>query len=84
MWQELGALVLEDHKIDKGGTAIINPDVFVDIESKDNVIFVGGSKWIGSPLHTNEVVFINGDKIQHSMLGDDARNSIIVIFHPKR
>jgi hypothetical protein len=81
---ELGALVLEDHKIDKGGTAIINPDVFVDIESKDNVIFVGGSKWIGHHYIPMKSVFINGDKIQHSMLGDDARNSIIVIFHPKR
>jgi hypothetical protein len=78
----LGAIVLEDKKMKKGGVGIIDKDTFILLNEKRNSLMISNRKWEGKESSQQEVLLIDGQHILSTMDGVDLSKILIVIFTP--
>ena len=66
----------------KGGMALIEGDVFVNLRSDKNNLFFNqdGDEWVGESKKINQIVFLSGGRLCEAGALDGIENVVLVIF----
>jgi hypothetical protein len=80
--EQIGQLVLRNKYSAKGSVGIISKGRYVVTKGLVNSVIVNGETWVGKSYESNQVLFIEGDKVSESMEGLDADKLLVILFTP--
>jgi len=78
----LGEIVLNTEEWKKGGVGIIDENVFILTDRRNNSIRIFGKEWEGKESSVEEVVVIDGNRVVCCLDGADTSKLKIVLFSP--
>jgi hypothetical protein len=78
----LGAVVLDEEKIRKGGVGVVDKDVYVLLNESRNTLSTYGKEWKGRVAGEPEIVVVDDSGEVHAIRVASGKNLKIVVFSP--